>query len=596
MNVICSMPDIAYPNATSCLSTIFANPGRRLRIIIDGGILSFEWYIVLATFTMRRTVARPSPTRVSVSGRLFDLHDPKYGLVRLRMRSLSSSNVRAFTSRAGCLRHAAFFVVMLAFLPSLTKAQEATIVGTVTDPSGGVIASVTVTIVNEQTGAARALSTNVVGQYVVPGLPVGAYDLRAEASGFKLVESKGVLLNTNDRVRVDFQMQVGAHSETAVVESTAVAVQADSGEQSSLISGTQMSELSTNGRSIYTYAALTPGAASLIPSFEPPTPIGANGNVSFNGNRTAHNIYLLDGGENDDRGGAGSSLAPSIDAIAEMQTLTSNYSAEYGLSSAGTVSSVLKSGTRTFHFSLWEFLRNDALDARNFFNPAPQPITELRYNLYGFNVGGPVTFGRWYNRSKTRTFFFYNMNGESSFKGRFSIRSFLCHPLTVETFPLQLLHSISFTRLLFAKFRPPSKPSSSWRISRSAAARTGFPTRRRKSPSTTTRFPQACWTQTPMRCSRLAASTGGYFRRLTVAAILSAATTCLRTCEKKSSASMKTSARSSLCSGIWLPNRSRKTTALPYSAATTCRQSATNLWRLPTRPSSMPPTSSVRVS
>jgi hypothetical protein len=334
------------------------------------------------------------------------------------MRSLSSSNVRTFTSRAGCIRHAAFLVVMLAFLPSLTKAQEATIVGTVTDPSGGVIASVTVTIVNEQTGAARALSTNVVGQYVVPGLPVGAYDLRAEASGFKLVESKGVLLNTNDRVRVDFQMQVGAHSETAVVESTAVAVQADSGEQSSLISGTQMSELSTNGRSIYTYAALTPGAASLIPSFEPPTPIGANGNVSFNGNRTAHNIYLLDGGENDDRGGAGSSLAPSIDAIAEMQTLTSNYSAEYGLSSAGTVSSVLKSGTRTFHFSLWEFLRNDALDARNFFNPAPQPITELRYNLYGFNVGGPVTFGRWYNRSKTRTFFFYNMEWRKLIQGQ----------------------------------------------------------------------------------------------------------------------------------------------------------------------------------
>jgi hypothetical protein len=196
-------------------------------------------------------------------------------------------------------------------------------------------------------------------------------------------------------------------------------VQADSGEQSSLVSGTQMSELSTNGRSIYTYAALTPGAASLMPGFQPPTPIGANANLSFNGNRPGHNIYLLDGGENDDRGGAAPSIiAPSIDAIAEMQTLTSNYTADYGLSSAGTVSSVLKSGTRTFHFSLWEFLRNDALDARNFFNAAPQPVAELRYNLYGFNVGGPVTLGKWYNPGKTRTFFFYNMEWRKLIQGQ----------------------------------------------------------------------------------------------------------------------------------------------------------------------------------
>ena len=326
------------------------------------------------------------------------------------MRSLCSPIVSAFLSSAACLRLAIFLVFLLVLLPSITSAQEATIVGTVTDPSGGVIANVAVTIINEQTSATRTIATNSVGQYVAPGLPIGSYDLKAEALGFKVVESKGVVLNNDDRVRVDFQMQLGTHSETAVVESIAVSIQADSGEQSSLVSGTQLSELSTNGRSIYTYAALTPGAASLMPSFQPPTPIGANNNLSFNGNRAGHNIFLLDGGENDDRGGgAASTIAPSVDAIAEMQTLTSNYSAEYGLSSAGTVSSVLKSGTRTFHFSLWEFFRNDSLDARNFFNPAPQPVAELRYNLYGFNVGGPVTFGKFYNPGKTRTFFFYNM-------------------------------------------------------------------------------------------------------------------------------------------------------------------------------------------
>ena len=140
-----------------------------------------------------------------------------------------------------------------------------------------------------------------------------------------------------------------------------------------------------------------------MPSFQPPTSVGANSNVSFNGNRQGHNLYLLDGGENDDRGGGGSSIImPSIDAIAETQTLTSNYSAEYGLSSGGTISSVLKSGTKTFHFSLWEFFRNDALDARNYFNFAPSPVAELRYNLFGFNVGGPVTFGKLYNPNQNQ--------------------------------------------------------------------------------------------------------------------------------------------------------------------------------------------------
>jgi hypothetical protein len=296
----------------------------------------------------------------------------------------------------------------------LTCAQEATIVGTVTDPSGAIVPNVTITITNAKTGALRTLTTNDVGQYVAPGLPIGTYDLKAEASGFKLEESKGIVLNVNDRVRVDFQMKMGTKAETVSVESNAVQVQADSSEISSLSSGTQMSELSTNGRSIYTYVILTPGANNLMPSFQAPTAVSANANVSYNGNRPGHNLFLLDGGENYDRGSGGtSSIAPSIDAIAETQTLTSNYSAEYGLSSGGTISSAVKSGTKDFHFSLWEFFRNDALDARNYFNPAPQSVGELRYNLYGFNAGGPVTFGKLYNPNKNKTFFFYNMEWRS---------------------------------------------------------------------------------------------------------------------------------------------------------------------------------------
>jgi hypothetical protein len=316
-------------------------------------------------------------------------------------------------------RYVWILCLLLAGLPFLAAAQEATIVGTVTDPAGSVVPNVTITVTNTGTGYVRTFTTNDVGQYVAPGLPIGKYDLKAESSGFKIEESKGVVLNVNDRTRVDFQMKMGTKSETVSVEANAIAVQADSSEQSNLISGTQISQLATNGRSIYTYVTLTTGASNLMPDFQAPTPVGANSNISFNGNRPGHNLYLLDGGENSDRGGAGSSsIMPSVDAIAETQTLTSNYTADYGLSSGGTISSAVKSGTKEFHASAWEFFRNDALDARNYFNPVPQHVAELRYNVYGFNVGGPVTFGKFYNPNKTKTFFFYNMEWRKMIQGQ----------------------------------------------------------------------------------------------------------------------------------------------------------------------------------
>src|SRR5271167_2744814 len=309
--------------------------------------------------------------------------------------------------------------LLLVAFPFLAAAQEAAIVGTVTDPSGGVVPKVAITITSVDTGHVRTVTTNDDGQFAAPGLPIGRYDLKAEAPGFKVEETKGIILNVNDRIRVDFQMKMGTKAETISVESNAITVQADTSEQSSLVSGTQISQLSTNGRSIYTYVTLTTGASNLMPDFQAPTPVGANSNISFNGNRPGHNLYLLDGGENSDRGGAGSSSTmPSIDAIAETQTLSSNYSADYGLSSGGTISTAVKSGTKMFHASAWEFFRNNDLDARNYFNPAPQPVAELRYNVYGFNVGGPVTFGKFYNPDRNKTFFFYNMEWRSLIQGQ----------------------------------------------------------------------------------------------------------------------------------------------------------------------------------
>src|SRR5580692_13188004 len=210
-------------------------------------------------------------------------------------------------------------------------------------------------------------------------------------------------------------MNLRSTTETVTVEANTVAVQTDSGEVSSVVTGQQITQLATNGRNVFGLEALSPGASSIQADFQVPTSAGGDFNVSFNGQRVSHNLWLIDGGEAADRGGGGGAdVLPSMDAIAEFRTMTSNYSAEYGLSSAGTISMVIKSGTKQLHAGAWYFGRNDALDARNYFNPAPAKVAELRYNLYGFNVGGPVDF----LRSEHKTFFFYNMEWRSLIQGQ----------------------------------------------------------------------------------------------------------------------------------------------------------------------------------
>ncbi len=316
-----------------------------------------------------------------------------------------------------------FLLASVMSLSLLALGQQATIVGTVTDPSGAALPGVTITVTSLDSSAVKKIRTNDAGQYVVPDLNIGHYSVKAESSGFKTAEQKNVALQVGDRDRIDFTMQVGGAQETVTVEANPVRVQTDTGEQSNVITGRQISQLAVSGRSMYQLAALVPGASSQIggggmSAGVVNTPVGGDASVEFNGLRQNHNIYLLDGGEDDDRGGAGGmSIAPSSDAIAEFRTLTSNYSADYGLSSAGTMTMVLKSGTKTLHASAWEFNRNDAFDARNYFNPAPQKVAELRLNVFGFNIGGPVTLGKLYNADHQRTFFFYNMEWRRLIQG-----------------------------------------------------------------------------------------------------------------------------------------------------------------------------------
>jgi Carboxypeptidase regulatory-like domain len=322
-----------------------------------------------------------------------------------------------FSPKIQNLKYLFLLILALVALPSRSFGQNATVVGTVSDPSGGVVAGVTITITNAETGAVKTFTTNESGQYVIPDLPIGHYGIKASASGFKVVEQKDVTLTVGDRLRIDFQMAVGATSETVTVEANAIAVQSDSGEVSNLITDQQLNQISTNGRSFYVLAGLTAGASSNVTGLLN-VPVGGDSNVSFNGQRTGHNIYLLDGGEDLDRGGSGNmSIAPSTDAIAEFRALTSNYSADYGLSSSATMTMVLKSGSSTLHASAWEFNRQNGFDARDFFHPAPSVQPKLRMNIFGFNVGGPVTLGHLYNPEKKKTFFFYNMEWRRYIQG-----------------------------------------------------------------------------------------------------------------------------------------------------------------------------------
>lgn len=326
------------------------------------------------------------------------------------MRSLVVSTAGSLGRRIrqSCLMFAAFLLVF----GIQALAQEATIVGTVTDPSGAAVTTATITITNNDTGVQRTLPSNTDGQYVAPDLHIGSYTVRASAAGFKVAEQKSITLNVGDRIRVDFKLQVGSAQEQVTVEANAVAVQTDSGEVSNVINGQQITQLATNGRSLYELFALAPGAVSLQSSRISFTPVSGDSTVSINGERAGHNLQLIDGGENLDRGGSSGSVMPSLDSIAEFRNMTSNYSAEYGLASASQISTVIKSGTKEYHGEAWEFFRNDALNARNYFNPYPNKVAELRYNIFGANFGGQLPFAK-----SHPTFFFFNMEWRREIDG-----------------------------------------------------------------------------------------------------------------------------------------------------------------------------------
>ena len=303
-----------------------------------------------------------------------------------------------------------FFIAVLC-MPSGAWAQEnATITGSVVDPSGAVVPNVTITLTNMGTGQVRTSTSNSSGLYDFPSLGVGHYTLGASASGFKSYTKTDIDLNVDQTLKEDVALSVGSSGQTVTIHADALQTQTETSDISTLITGQQVSQLATDGRNVTALAALGLGVASNLPAFAGVNALTSSNGISFNGTRTSHNVYMLDGGELNDRGCGGCfSSLPSIDALSEFQTLDSNYGPDYGVGSGGVILMVLKQGGHDFHGSAYYFNRNEDYDANNYFTKlAGQRRPEFRLNEPGFNIGGPLWIPHLYDSSRNRTFFFVN--------------------------------------------------------------------------------------------------------------------------------------------------------------------------------------------
>jgi hypothetical protein len=302
------------------------------------------------------------------------------------------------------------FAFVLCALAIAGAQENAEITGVVTDTSGAAVPGATITVTQVSTGTVRTTQSGGSGLYDLPGLQVGIYNLKAVSPGFKTYTASGIVLNVAQTLRSDVRLEVGSESQTITVQANALQVQSETSEVSSLITGQQVLQIATNGRSVMALTTLGTGVTNQVPQFNGVTAQGASAEINFNGSRWDHNNWLIDGGEVYDRGSGGRlDVAVSPDALGEFQVLSSNYSPDFGINSGGTVSMVLKSGTRRFHGGLWEFNRNDAFDAGYYFyKQQNQPSPELRLNIFGGNIGGPVIIPHVYNNDRNKTFFFVN--------------------------------------------------------------------------------------------------------------------------------------------------------------------------------------------
>ena len=318
--------------------------------------------------------------------------------------------------RIGGLVSLALGILILAVSPERGLAQvTATVSGRVEDASGAAVGSATVTVKNVETGATRTVTTDETGHYRVLSVPVGAQEVRAERAGFRSAVRSGVNVSVAQEAVVNLRLEVGNVAQEVNVSADTPVVDTTTASVSGLVGERQIKELPLNGRSFDNLITLNPGAINY--TYKSPGTVTSQGNTfSVAGRRPLENIFLLNGVEyagssqlSNTPGGVSGALL-GIDAVREFNVLSGTYSTEYGKRAGAQVTVVTQSGTNQFHGSFFEFLRNSALDARNFFDQAS--AAPFRRNQFGGSAGGPI--------KKDKVFFFGNYEG---FRHRLGISS-----------------------------------------------------------------------------------------------------------------------------------------------------------------------------
>jgi hypothetical protein len=312
-------------------------------------------------------------------------------------------------------------LVCLLFLarPVTLSAQQAAaaINGTVTDASGAVVPGASITLSNTDTGISRSTQTNGSGIYNFVDVLPGSYTMRVAKEGFNTLEQPQFVMQVNQTATYDFHLKVGATQQTVEVEATAVAIQASTSELGTVINEAAVNDLPLNGRNFTQLLTLTPGASPVSVAQNSGGGGGFAGNAigsfsfpAINGQRNRSNMFLEDGVIDLGSFIGNYNVSPIIDTVQEFKVQSAN-EAEFGEAVGGIVNVVTKSGTNTYHGSLWEYLRNSDLDANNFFsNLLGDPRNALKQNQFGVAIGGPLSIPKLYN-GKNRTFIYGGYEG-----------------------------------------------------------------------------------------------------------------------------------------------------------------------------------------
>src|SRR6266498_5288757 len=283
------------------------------------------------------------------------------------------------------------------------QSTSGTLLGTVSDAGGGVLAGATVTATERATGFTRAARTDAAGAYRFPSMPLGRYEIKVEQEGFKSKVVGPLTLVVDQKLRTDVALDLGQVRETVEVLGSATLLQTDQPDVNQIVQEKEIKALPLNGRDFFSLLLLSNGVQDTSNDQG-----GATTNVTFsvNGIRPEANSVTLDGVQMASVRESDVDLRPNVDAISEFKVLTSVFSAEYGHTAGGVISIQTKSGTNAVHGSVFEFHRNDALNAANYFrNPVDPRKAPLKQNQFGFTLGGPLR--------KDKTFFFVDYQGET---------------------------------------------------------------------------------------------------------------------------------------------------------------------------------------